>query len=198
MFVPSDMSKILKQAAEACADEIENEEDKKIKIALNNTMRIVEEKLDEIIRNSMVEAYYSGYSPIEYIRSYQLKNSVKSYAEPYNSGTASGFTFGAIFDEKKMNHSTYKIKLRWYRKRKKEWKEATYTVTPDKRTREVDELKILESFQYGIHPNASGPVTNAFPLWTDDMDGAVPELIESWVENGGIADIFLNELNKLY
>ena len=194
----SDMSKILKQAAEACANEIEKEEDKKIKIALNNTMRIVEEKLDEIIKNSMVEAYYNGYSPIEYIRSHQLKNAVKSYADPYNFGTRLGFTFGADFDEKKMNHSTYKIKVRWYRKRKKEWHEAIYTVTPDKRTREVDELKILEAFQGGIHPNASYDATNAAPLWTDDMEGEIPRLIESWVDNGGIADIFLNELNKLY
>jgi hypothetical protein len=192
------MSKILKQAAEACADEIEKEEDKKIKIALQKTMTRVEEKLSEILTEYMVEAYYAGYDPIEYVRSRQLKNSISTYADEHHVGTVSGFSFGAIFDEKKMNHSTYKIKVRWYRKRKKEWHEETYTVTPDKRTRPVDELKILEAFQDGIHPNAAYAATNASPLWTDDMEGAVPNIIEEWVESGGIANIFLEELNKLY
>lgn len=198
----SDMSKIVKQAARSCADEIEREEDRKIKIALDKTMVLVEEKLDEILTEYMVAAYYNGYSPVEYIRSLQLGKAVKSYTDPYTSGTTMGFEFGAIFDEKKMNHSTYKIKVRWYRKRKKQWAEQTYTVTPKKRTRKVDELAILESFQDGIHPNAvpagftSTP--NASPLFNDDKNGIVPEVIEAWVEDGGIQDIFLEELNKLY
>lgn len=198
----SDMSKMLKQAVKSCADEIEREEDKKIKIALSRTMQKVEEKLDEILQEYMVKAYYSGYSPVEYIRSHQLEKAVKSYTESYTSGTTMGFEFGALFDEAEMNHSTYKIKVKWYRKRKKEWVEQTYTITPEKRTRKVNELAILEAFQDGIHPNAVSAgftsTPNGSPLFDDNKMGTVPEIIEAWVENGGIQDIFLEELYKLY
>lgn len=201
----SDMSKIMKQAAESCADKIEREEDKKIKIALDRTMQKVEAKIDEIVQEYMVEAYYKGYSPVEYIRSYQLGKSVKSYTDLFSSGSAMGFNFGVEFDEKKMNHSTYKVKVKWYRKRKKEWVEKTYVVK-SKKPNKFKELAILEAFQDGIHPNASiagmTGTPNGSPLWTnDDNDepyGCVPEIVEAWVENDGIKNIFLDELNKLY
>ena len=195
----SDISKKLKQAAESFADEMEREEDKKIQIALKRTMIKVEEKLDDILTEYMVNAYYRGYSPIEYVRSKQLGRAVKPYTEAHNFGTVSGFSFGAIFNENKMNHSTYKIRVKWYRKRKKQWVEKEYQV---KKKKNVNELAILEAFQDGIHPNAvpagftSTP--NGMPLFDDDMNGVVPEIIEAWVEGGGIQDIFLEELNKLH
>ena len=195
----SDISKNMKQAAESFVGEMEREEDKKIQIALKRTMVKVEEKLDEILTEYMVNAYYRGYNPIEYVRSKQLGNAVKSYTEPHSLGTVSGFSFGAVFDENKMNHSTYKIKVKWYSKRKKQWNEKEYKV---KNNKNVSELAILEAFQDGIHPNAvpagftSTP--NGTPLFDDDMNGVVPAIIESWVESGGIQDIFLEELNKLH
>ena len=198
----SDISKMLKQAAESCAKEIEREEDKKIKIALNNTMVRVEEKLDEILTEYMVNAYYNGYSPTSYVRSFQLGNAVKSYTEAHNLGTVSGFTFGAIFDESKMNHSLLRIRVRYYLKRQKKWVEQEYPLKKSGYTHKANELAILEAFQDGIHPNAtpSGMTNtpNGTPLFNDAQEGAVPDIIESWVENGGIQDIFLQELNNLY
>lgn len=194
----SDMSKMLKRAAESCADE----EDRKIQIALNKTMVRVEEKLDEILTEYMVQAYYNGYSPIEYVRSFQLGNAVKSYAEKYTHGSTMGFNFGAIFDETKMNHSVYKIRVKWYRKRKKQWVTKEYTVNKKKHKNKAKELAILEAFQEGIHPNAVPAgftgTPNGSPLFNDALEGVVPEIVEAWVENGGIKDIFLEELNKLY
>lgn len=201
----SDISKIVNNATESCANEIEKDADKKIKIALNKTMQRVEKKVDEIIEEYMVEAYYNGYSPIEYIRSRQLGKSAKSYTDLFTSGSTMGFNFGVEFDEKKMNHSTYKIKARWYRKRKKEWAEQTYTVK-SKNYNNAKELAILDAFQNGIHPNAvlagATSTPNGSPMWINDSNdepyGCVPAIVEAWVDDGGIRDIFLEELNKLY
>lgn len=178
----SGISNMLKQAAEACAKEMQKEEDKKVKIALQKTANKVEEKLDEILKEDMVEAYYAGYDPLEYIRTHQLGKAVKSYTDLQDSGAVSGFAFGAMFDAGKMNH-------RKKQKRKKVKIQANESI-------------ILENFQDGVHPNAvAGGLTgspNAIPLFTDDKEGSVPDIIEEWVDNGGIVDIFLDELSKLH
>lgn len=192
----SGISKALGKAAESYAKEIEQEENKKILTALDKTMKRVEEKLDEFLTEYMVQAYYDGYDQIKYKRSYQLGNAVKSFTNSYSMGSSMGFKFGVVFDESKMDHSSYTIKAKWYRKRKKQWVSKEYTVTPKKH--KPNELKILEFFQEGIHPNAVSDISNAMPLFTDDKEGSVPELVEAWVENGGIVDIFLKELEKLH
>ena len=196
----SNISKELKSAAESYANEIAKDEDRKIQIALNKTMKQVEEKIDEFLIKYMVEAYYKGYDPIRYRRSFQLGKSVKSYTDLHSSGTSMGFNFGVIFDETKMNHSSYTVKATWYRKKTKQWVSKEYTITPKKT--KVKEAKILSFFQEGIHPNwvpeGFTETPNAMPLFTDDKEGSVPEIIEAWVDNGGIIDIFLKELNKLH
>ena len=204
----SDMSKMLKRAAESCANEMAKEADNKIQIALKRTMERVENKIDEIVEEYMVNAYYNGYSPVEYIRTYQLGKAVKSYTEPYVGGSMAGFSLGVIFDEDQMNHKNYRIKVKYYNNRKNKWVEKEYPLKGRRKSykHSVDELEILEAFQDGIHPNAvpAGMTStpNGMPLWKDigddEKDGVVPAIIEAWADDDGIKDIFLDELNKLY
>lgn len=206
----SDMSKLLRKAVDEYTDEIAKEENKKIEIALNNTMEIVKEEVDEYL-DWMSRAYYDGYDPIWYIRTMQLQKKstrpVNPYAEIRTSGSMSNLSFGVIFDESTMNHSSYTVKARWYDKKHKKWKDVkkrtSYTVTPGKKKGKAPkESKILEFFQEGIHPNASIEGLTDFitpePLFTMNREGAVPELIEEWVESGALQKIFNEELKKIY
>lgn len=205
----SEMSKLLRKAVNEYTKEIAKEENKKIQIALDNTMKYVQEKVNEYLE-WMARAYYDGYDPVSYVRSMQLQNKstrpVNPYAEIKEMGSVSSLTFGVIFDETSMNHGNYTIKARWYDKKNKKWKDVkknkTYNVTPGKkRGKKPSEITILQFYQEGIHPNAVLDGISDFPtpepLFTNDREGAIPDLIEDWVENGGLQEIFNNELRKL-
>lgn len=205
----SDMSKLLKRAVNEYTDEIAKEENKKIQIALDRTMRRIQEEVDEYLE-WMSDAYYDGYEPILYERSMQLKRKetrpVNPYAEINVNGNMSNLSFGVVFNERSMDHSSYTVKARWYDKKNKQWKDVkkskTYTVTPGKKGgKKPKEKTILRLFQQGIHPNASlegiTDMPTPMPLFTDAKRGAVPDMIEQWVESGALQDIFNNELKKL-
>lgn len=207
--VASEMSKMLKKAVQEYTDEIAQEENKKIQTALDNTMERIKEEIDKYLE-LMSSAYYDGYDPISYIRTMQLQNKstrpVNPHARIVQNGNMSSLRFGVTWDEDSMNHSSYTIKARWYDKKKKKWKDvkkrATYTVTPGKKTgKKVDEGKILEFFQEGIHPNAVPEGWTEFPtpspLFTESREGAIPELIEEWVDSGELQKIFNDELKKI-
>lgn len=206
------MSRLLKKAIDEYTDEIAKQENNKIEIALDRTMKYVEEKVDEYLE-WMAQSYYDGYEPVWYIRTGQLQKKdtrpVNPYTEINTFGNMSQLSFGVIFDETSMNHSSYTVQARWYDKKNKKWKDVkkrkTYTVTPGKRKgKKPSELAILRFYQEGIHPNATfegienmAGAPTPVPLFTDDKEGAVPDLIENWVENGGLQEIFNNELRKL-
>ena len=208
----SEMSKVLRRAVDEYTKEIAQEENKKIQIALDNTMKYVEEKVDEYLE-WMANAYYDGYEPVWYIRTGQLKNKgtrpVNPYTEIKTMGSMSSLQFGVIFDETSMNHGSYTVKARWYDKKNKKWKDVkkskTYHVTPGKKKgKKPSEIAILNFFQEGIHPNAvlegienMAGLPTPEPLFTNDREGAVPDLIEHWVESGALQEIFNNELRKL-
>jgi hypothetical protein len=141
----------------------------------------------------------------------QLQNKstrpVNPYAEINQFGNISRLSFGVIFNEDTMNHGNYQIKARWYDKKKKKWhdvkKSKTYTVKAGKKGgRGPNEAKILEYYQDGVHPNWMPEGLTEFPtpspLLTEDFMGAIPDVIEQWVNNGGVQNIFNEELKKLY
>jgi hypothetical protein len=204
------MSKLLKRAVKEYTDEMMEEENKKIQIALNRTMDRVQEEVDKYLEQ-MATLYYQGYNPISYIRTMQLQNKstrpVKPYAEINRIGNVSNLSFGVIFNEDTMNHGSYTIKARWYDKKKKKWKDVkkskTYTVKAGKKGGQgPDEAKILEYFQDGVHPNSVPAGMTEFPtpipLFTEEPSGAIPNAIEKWLNDGGLQNIFNEELKKLY
>lgn len=203
---------MLRKAVDSYTDEIAEKENKKIKIALDNTMKYIKEKVDEYLE-WMANAYYDGYEPVWYVRTGQLKNKgtrpVNPYTELRTFGSTSSLNFGVIFDETSMNHGSYTIKARWYDKKNKQWKDVkksvTYNVTPGKKKgKKPSEIAILKFYQEGVHPNATlegienmAGLPTPEPLFTNNREGAVPELIEHWVDNGRLQKIFNNELRKL-
>lgn len=206
----SEMSKMLKRAIDEYTEKMAEEEDKKIQIALDNTMHRIEEKVDEFL-DIMSAEYYDGYDPLYYIRTMQLQKKetrpVMPYTEINKVGGISDLSFGVIFDEHRMDHSSYTIKARWYDKKKKKWKDVkkrkTYTVTPGKKGgKKPNEKKIMEFFKDGIHPNAVIEGITDFitpsPLFTSDKEGHIPDLITEWVEGGELQKIFNEELKKMY
>ena len=206
----SEMSKLLKRAVKEYTDEMMEEENKKIQIALDKTMDRVKEEVDKYLE-SMATLYYEGYDPISYIRTMQLRNKstrpVNPYAEINKFGNISNLSFGVIFNEDTMNHGNYTIKARWYDKKKKKWKDVkkskTYTVKAGKKGgRGPNEAKILEYFQDGVHPNwvpeGMTDTLTPIPLFTEEPKGAIPDAIEKWLNEGGLQDIFNEELKKLY
>ena len=206
----SEMSKMLKKAVNAYTEEMAAEENKKIQLALSNTMVRLEQKVEEFL-DLMATAYYGGYDPVSYIRTMQLQRQdprpVRPYTEIQKMGNMSNLSFGVIFDESTMDHSSYTVKARWYDKKKKKWKDVkkskAYTVTPGKhKGNKPNEKKILEFFKEGIHPNAVLEGMTEFvtpePLFTSDKLGAIPDLITEWVERGELQQIFMEELRKLY
>lgn len=206
----SEMSNLLKRAVKEYTDEMMEEENKKIQIALNRTMDRVKEEVDKYLEQ-MATLYYEGYDPLAYIRTMQLQNKstrpVNPYAEINQLGNVSSLSFGVLFNEDTMNHGSYQIKARWYDKKKKKWhdvkKTKTYTVKPGKKGgKKPNEAKILEFFQDGVHPNwmpeglTESPTPS--PLFTEEPSGAIPDAIEQWLNEGGLQDIFNEELKKLY
>ena len=207
----SEMSKMLRKAVDHYTDQMAQEENKRIEIALDKTMDKIKEKVEEYLQ-VMSRAYYKGYDPISYIRTMQLQRPetrpVNPNARIKTSGDISTLTFGVTWDESTMNHSSYSIKARWYDKKNKKWKDVkktkTYTVTPGKRKpgSVPKEEKILEFFQEGIHPNAVWEGITGFatpmPLFTEDKEGYIPDLIDEWLDTGELQEIFNNELRKLF
>lgn len=208
----SKISKLLKEAIDEYSKEIAQEENKNIEIALNNTMKRIEEEVDKYLE-WMARAYYDGYEPVWYVRTGQFKDKTTRPVNPYTEittlGSMSNLSFGVIFDATSMNHKSYTIKARWYDKKNKKWKDVKkskeYTVTPGKnKGKKPSEERILQFYQEGIHPNAvlegfenmAGAPTPE-PLFTNNKEGYIPELIEDWVENGGLQEIFNEELRKL-
>lgn len=206
----SDMSRMLGRAISEYTDEMAKEENKKIEIALDRTMDRVKEKVEEYLQ-LMSQAYYDGYDPVSYIRTMQLQKSatrpVNPSAKITTHGNMTSLSFGVTWDEETMNHSSYTIKARWYDKKHKKWKDVkkrkTYKVNPGKKGgSSVDEGKILNFFQEGIHPNFSleGITSDPtpIPLFTEDTKkGYIPDLITEWVESGALQEIFNDELRKL-
>lgn len=206
----SEMSKLLRRAVDTYTDEMAKEENKKIEIALDNTMARIKEKVEEYLKQ-MSMAYYDGYEPISYIRTMQLQKSstrpVNPNAKIQTSGNVSTLSFGVVWDSSTMNHSRYTIKARWYDKKNKKWKDVkkskTYTVTPGKRKGTgPDEEVILSFFQEGIHPRAVPEGMTEFitpePLFTENKEGYIPDLIDEWLSTGELQEIFNNELRKLF
>ena len=205
----SEMSKLLKRAVDSYTEEIAKEENKKIEIALDNTMKYVEEKVDEYLE-WMAQAYYEGYDPVWYVRTNQLQNKstrpVNPFTEINTMGGASTLKFGVIFDEKSMNHGSYTVKARWYDKKNKKWKDVkkskTYNVTPGKKKgKKPSEIAILKFYKEGIHPNAVLDGITDFPtpepLFTSKREGAVPDLIDHWLKSGVLQKKLNDELKKL-
>ena len=205
----SEMSKLLKRAVDEYTEEIAKEENKKIEIALDNTMKRVQEKVDEYLE-WMAQAYYEGYDPVWYVRTHQLQNKSTRPANPCvritTSGSMSNLSFGVTFDESRMNHGSYTVKARWYDKKNKKWKDVKkskiYNVTPGKKKgKKPSEIAILKFYQEGIHPNAVLDGITDFPtpepLFLDNRQGAVPDLIENWLDSGALQKIFNDELRKL-
>lgn len=206
----SEMSKLLRSAVNSYTKEMAEEENKKIETALDNTMKRIKEKVEEYLKQ-MSMAYYDGYKPVSYIRTMQLQ---KAGARPVNpnariqtSGGISTLSFGVVWDASTMNHSKYTIKARWYDKKNKKWKDVkkskTYTVTPGKRKGAApDEETILSFFQEGIHPRAVPEGITDFatpePLFTEEKEGYIPDLIDEWLSTGELQEIFNNELRKLF
>lgn len=206
----SEMSKVLRRAVDAYTEEMAKEENKKIEIALDNTMKRIKDKVEEYLKR-MSAAYYKGYDPISYIRTLQLHKSdtrpVNPNAKIQTSGNVSTLTFGVTWDASTMNHSNYTIKARWYDKKHKKWKDVkktkTYTVEVGKKKgASPDEETILNFFQEGIHPNAVPEgMTGYFtpePLFTEGKEGYIPDLIGEWLDTGELQEIFNSELKKLY
>lgn len=196
----SDISKEFRKAVKEYTDEIAEQENERIRTALNKTMVRVNEKLKKIIKEYMLDNYYKGYDPYVYNRTFQLGYAVSPYTEMKTVGSTMGFVFGINLNPEKMDHSKLKITARWYNKRKKKEMKKTYEYDIGKSL--AREERILYSyFQSGVHPNANArgvtETPTITPIFTDDREGHAPDAIEEWVNGGGIIDIFNEELKKL-
>ena len=179
------MSSPLSDALEAMVNKEFEEREKKIKnrmeVAMDNTEARTKDKIQEIIDEDAVAAYYGGYSPIMYVRIGQLGNSIKPVILSVRGGGTIGFDFGASFDVGAMDHSVLTIRNR---------KGKTYTYSGHN----ADEGKILENFRAGEHPNTG---VHQGAIWQDGMIGSAAEELKTWVKAGNIRKIFREEIQKL-
>ena len=133
-------------------DNIVNDYRKQVEQALIRAEKRIRVRMQEIIREDMLDDYYDGYTPKVYVRTFQLENSVGPYTELKSANNVFGLSFGIETDNPygpgAMDHS--ELTLIYNRKGGGDPWKRTYIKD------NVDEKAIFENFLEGIHPNITG------------------------------------------
>lgn len=188
----SPLSDAFRNAVIKRAEEIEEKSNNKVITAMRRTEERVAEKIQEIISTYGFDNYYTGYDPVMYVRTRNLRDSgaVKPFINEYKKGAYIGFQYGAEFDAGLMDHSVLTIHVEYFRKRDNKYVNKVYSYDDDN----VDEEAILNNFRAGIHPNTG---VEQGPIWMQGMQGMAPEALRQWKNSGAIQSIFKEELIKL-
>lgn len=159
------------------------EQDKKrIKEAFKLIKKEVKNEIEMIIQRDMIENYYNGYDPLEYVRTFQLPKSVAPLILDNSTDNDLQFSFGIKLTPPKgasaMSHNTLTLRVKG--------REYTYD------NEFVDEKTIFTNFLTGVHPNASHkgftstPTTHVF----NTANKALDNLFSDGVIDRIINDVF--------
>lgn len=178
----------------------------RLRLAMDRAMKKAQADIQEIIDKHMVDDYYTGYTPIYYVRSWQLRD--KKPVAPWvplieeNGGYA--MSVGIETEEPPqgptaMNHSKYTIWVKYKLKNGKVVKKK-YDV-PGKNPRKNKQIqntgeqnigleeKIMKNFLRGVHPRVGRQGTH-------HIEKVVAKMLDDYIDNK-LEKIILSELRKV-
>lgn len=163
-------------------DDLIKEDKKRIQNAFEQIKKEVRKEIEIIIQKDMIDNYYNGYNPLEYVRTFQLPDSVAPLILDNSVENDLQFSFGIKITPPKgasaMSHSELTLRV----------KGRTYTYDDY----DADEDRIFSNFLKGIHPNArldrftSTPTTHVF----DAANRALDKLLSDGAIDKIINDVF--------
>lgn len=171
-------------------DDIVKEDKKRIALAFEKIKKETEKKIREAIKIAMIDNYYYGYSPITYVRTGQLNNSVAPLIIDDSDNSGLSFSFGVKTSPPKgpkaMKHDKLTVRVT-----NKKGEERLYTYTVKEYNPKLEE-EIFGNFMQGIHPNAipigvtATPTTNVY----EEINKALDLLLEDGIIDRIIQDAF--------
>lgn len=191
----SSVAKGFEQAFQDIMDDI----DRKIEKAFYKAMERIEKELQELMDKETFINFYEGYTPYIYVRTDQLKDAVSLSVKDQSNADNFSFKVDPFYDERTMDHSTYKIHTTYQpRKNKKAYgprKIYKKTTTVRLKTK-PDEEKIMEmTLGEGYHP-AVGTARTRAPIWTMEDEGVFIDSMIKYLQDN-VQRIFNEEYSKL-
>lgn len=157
-------------ASQKASADVANQISQRLDTALKQVENEVYNKLNQVIKEDMMDYYYGAYRPVRYKRKNILKdNLVDPVIRPFNDGKMKGFQFGIRYSPEKMHH----IKIRGPK--------ATKDPIPP------DEEEIALNFSRGIHPNGvpRGGIIDQGLIWemnNSDNVGTAADIVRQWAK----------------
>lgn len=171
-------------------EDIVKEDKKRIALAFEQIKKKTESKIHEAIRTAMMENYYNGYDPLEYIRTGQLFKTAAPLIIDDSDNSGLQFSFGVKLSKPNgptaMKHDKLTVKVT-----NKNGEEKIYFYDVDGYDPKIEEY-IFNNFMRGIHPNAnSRGITNTPTTYVyDEINKALDNLLKNGVIDKIIQDAF--------